>query len=307
MSGTNALQPDPSAIGRLIRPAFAILPDPPRLFRQRAERFAVLAEAGELAPYLRFLGRVSEVQAQLAEALPAPEPIPAAQIERARENKMPPLDRATLVNAPALRGAVARFLEAMEPVEMPAPARDALDWLRRTTPEVLGGMLGNIMADAIPFDSLPQHLFLSAAAQVDAARRAATLDAARLVPLETGLCPVCGGPPVSSLVVGRPGAEGSRYAACAFCGTQWNEVRIKCLACGSTKGIGYKAPEGEAEEPTVKAETCDSCRSWVKILYQDRNPALEPVADDVASLGLDMLMQGTEYRRAGFDPFLLGY
>ena len=81
-------------------------------------------------------------------------------------------------------------------------------------------------------------------------------------------------------------------------------MRITCLACGSTKGIGYRSPE---EDDTVKAEVCDSCRSWVKILYQNRNPALEPVADDVASLGLDLLMQDTEYRRAGFDPFLLGY
>ena len=34
---------------------------------------------------------------------------------------------------------------------------------------------------------------------------------------------------------------------------------------------------------------------------------IDPVADDVASLGLDLLMQDTEYRRAGFDPFLIGY
>jgi FdhE protein len=57
----------------------------------------------------------------------------------------------------------------------------------------------------------------------------------------------------------------------------------------------------------VKAECCDTCRSWVKILYQNKNPSLEAVADDVASLGLDLLMRDTEYRRAGFDPFLIGY
>lgn len=305
MSGFNALQPDPSSIGRLIRPAFAVLPDAPLLFRQRAERFQRLAETSELAPYLHFLGRLTGVQADLAAEGPLPEPIPAEQVARARDNAMPPLDRAALVEAPALRRLIGRFLEAMEPVEMPAPARLALDWLRRTTPEEIGGLLGHVVADAAPFENLPPYLFLSAATQIHAAGLAAGLDAARLVPVQTGLCPVCGGPPVSSMVVGRPGAEGSRYAACSFCGTQWNEVRIKCLACGSTKGVGYKAPEGE--EATVKAETCDTCRSWVKILYQDRNPSLEPVADDVASLGLDLLMQGTDYRRAGFDPFLLGY
>ncbi|MFC7737095.1 formate dehydrogenase accessory protein FdhE [Roseomonas sp. GCM10028921] len=304
MSGFNAIQPDPSGIGRLLKPAFAVLPDPPVLFRQRAERFEVLAQEGAMAPYLRFLARLSEVQAELAAELPLQEPIPE-QVERARANGMPPLDRAGLVSDPVLRATISRFLLAMEAVGMPRQASDALAWLRRTTPEMVEEMLGNIVADSIPFDALPAHLFLSAAVQVHAARLAATLDAERLVPVETGLCPVCGGPPVSSMVIGRPGAEGTRYAACSCCGTQWNEVRVKCLACGSTKGVGYKAPEGE--EATVKAETCDSCRSWVKILYQDRNPSLEPVADDVASLGLDMMMGETEYRRAGFDPFLLGY
>ncbi len=33
----------------------------------------------------------------------------------------------------------------------------------------------------------------------------------------------------------------------------------------------------------------------------------EVVADDVASLALDLLMRGRPYRRAGFNPFLLGY
>ena len=109
------------------------------------------------------------------------------------------------------------------------------------------------------------------------------------------------------MVVGWQGAEGARYAACVFCGTLWHEVRIKCLACGSTKGVGYKELEGAEQAAVVKAETCDSCQGWVKILHQVRNAAVEPVADDVASLGLDLLMQGTGYRRAGFNPFLIGY
>jgi FdhE protein len=31
------------------------------------------------------------------------------------------------------------------------------------------------------------------------------------------------------------------------------------------------------------------------------------VADDVASLGLDLLLRDSPYRRAGYNPFLLGY
>jgi FdhE protein len=45
----------------------------------------------------------------------------------------------------------------------------------------------------------------------------------------------------------------------------------------------------------------------VKILYQQKDHALDPVADDVASLGLDLLMRETGLRRGGVDHFLLGY
>ena len=82
-------------------------------------------------------------------------------------------------------------------------------------------------------------------------------------------------------------------------------MRIKCAVCGSTKGIGYEEIEGGPG--TVKAETCEACRSYVKILYQHKNPALDPVADDVATLALDLLVRESGYRRGAVNPFLLGY
>jgi FdhE protein len=82
-------------------------------------------------------------------------------------------------------------------------------------------------------------------------------------------------------------------------------VRVKCLACGSTKGIGYQEVDGGAG--TIKAETCDECSSYVKILYQHKDVGLDPIADDVASLGLDLLLRDGAYRRAGLNPYLLGY
>jgi FdhE protein len=72
-----------------------------------------------------------------------------------------------------------------------------------------------------------------------------------------------------------------------------------------TEGIGYQEIDGEPG--TVKAETCDKCYGWVKILQQHKDPAIEPIADDVASLGLDLLMREGPYRRGGFNPFLTGY
>jgi FdhE protein len=45
----------------------------------------------------------------------------------------------------------------------------------------------------------------------------------------------------------------------------------------------------------------------VKILHLHKNPRLDPVADDVGSLALDLLVRESEYRRGSVNPFLLGY
>jgi FdhE protein len=196
-------------------------------------------------------------------------------------------------------------LEAARAIAMPAAAQAALDRVRRAPPAVLDAMTATILTGAIPADAVAEHVYVAAALQVQFARMAARLDAKRLVPVGIGLCPVCGGPPVLSMIVGWVGAEGARYACCAFCATLWNEVRIKCLVCGSTKGIGFQHIDGTAE--VIKAETCGECESYVKILHQHKDVRLDPVADDVASLGLDALLRDSVFRRGGFNPYLHGY
>ena len=166
-------------------------------------------------------------------------------------------------------------------------------------------MVRAVLADSIPVEALADHLFIAAALQVHFARQAARLEAERLVAVGDGVCPACGAPPVASLVVGWPGAENSRFCACSLCSTLWNYVRVKCTLCGSTKGITYRQVEGS--DGHVRAETCDTCRGYVKILQQHQHPALDPVADDVASLALDLLVRELGYRRGAVNPFLLGY
>jgi FdhE protein len=296
--------PDPSKIGSIAQPPLAILPEPVRLFRRRAERLRHLARASRLAPYLSLLADLAEVQATLAENLPPLDAIPAGRVELARESRMPPIDRLALAGDPALGTTLDALLAAAAAIAMPEAARLSLEAVRDADATTRGGLLVNVLSDEIPTEDAARHLWVAAAVQVHAARLAAALDAERLVPIRIGVCPCCGGRPASSVVLGTLRIEGARYAACATCGTLWNEVRIKCLACGSTKGIGYRAL---GEGAVIKAEVCDECSSWVKILYQNKDTALEAIADDVASLGLDMQMRATDYRRAGFDPFLAGY
>ena len=304
-------QPRPDMIGGVPTPPLAILPRPGQLFGQRAKRFAFLAQGSALGPYLDFLAALCRVQARLADSLPAVAAPDAYKVALARAARMPPLDRPLLVDDPGLADTLDALIAEAAGIDMPAPARLALDALRHSTADDRRWLLGNVMADTIPEDSAAPHLFVAAAVQVHMARLAATLEAGQLVPIRIGVCPACGGRPSASVVTGIMGAEGARYAACACCQTLWNEVRVHCLSCGTNKGIGYQAvDDGGADEKTgaqIRAETCDGCGSWVKIMAQNRNPSLDPLADDVASLGLDGLMRGSAWRRAGFDPFLIGY
>ncbi|WJS85005.1 formate dehydrogenase accessory protein FdhE [Paracoccus sp. TOH] len=297
-------KPDPSMIGGVAKVPLARLPDPEAVFLTRAERFDFLAgHYANLAPYLRFLAAICRAQAELARTLPPPAPPAAERVELARAAHMPPLDRREM--RAALAQAMDRLSALLEPIEMPQPARAALSALRAAGPADRDWVMANLLSDTIPEDSVAPHLFAAAALQVVAALAASVLPEDKLVPIRTGTCPACGGRPVASLVTESIGAEGARYCSCATCQTLWNEVRVKCTRCGSTKGITYRSVE--TEEATVKAECCRECGQWVKILYQNKNPTLEVVADDVASLGLDLMMRETEWKRGGFNPFLTGY
>ena len=305
MSKVDAPRHDPVPIGEVSAPPFVRLPDPLTLFAARAGRFRMLAQSSELAPYLRFLGDLAEAQYRIQDDLPEPDVPPADAVARAREFAMPPLDRGRFTADLAFEATLERLLSLAQTIEMPPTASAALARVVSADAAARDAMVRALLSDSVAVETLAEHVFVAAALQVHFARLASRLDGDKLTPVGDGACPACGGPPVSSMVVGWVGAHGSRFCACSLCSTLWHYVRIKCTLCGSTKGIGYQEVEGGSG--AIKAETCESCRGYVKILYQQKDAALDPVADDVASLGLDLLVREGGYRRGAFNPFLLGY
>lgn len=301
-----SIQPDPSLIGGVPTPPLAFLPDPDRLFASRARRFAFLAEHdARLGPYLAFLAELTTLQARLVDELPDPDPMPMDRIAQARAHRMPPIDRDALATDEMLHRTLTALCDQAQSLDMPQPAKLALQAVLASDLADRHWLLENILSDRIPEDSAAPHLFAAAAVQIHMARLAATLDADALVPIRAGICPACGGRPATSTVMAAQGIENVRYATCACCATRWNEVRIKCLSCGSTKGISYRSVE--TDEAAVKAELCSECDSWIKIMYLARNHSLDPIADDVGSLGLDLLMKDTGFSRGGVNPYLAGY
>lgn len=296
---------DMTAIGEARTPPFAKVPDPLRLFERRAKRFQQLASHDGIGPYLGFLAGIAAAQHALTQQLGEPEAIDGERLSRALDHGMPPIDRNAFRPDAAFSSLTDRLFGDLEQVEKPQAATIALKAVRSADAAKMSVMVANLMGDSTPADAMAEHAYVAAALQLHFAWAASALPERLLKPVGDGVCPACGGPPIASVIVGWPQAGGSRFCSCALCATMWHHVRIKCAICSSTEGIRYQEI---ADGPgTIKAETCDRCGCYVKILNQQNDSSLEPLADDVGSLGLDLLMRETRFRRGAFNPFLLGY
>ena len=303
MSDVGAAKQGLMNIGEEAKPPFAILPDPLQVFRTRSQRFVELAPGHQLQPYLEFLGGFTGAQHDIVARLP-PAVLDRERAAKALAHGMPPLTIEVAQHDAILDATVIEFIDALASVPAPDATRTAMAGIRAAPPSARLAMLAEALGDEPPADFAQRTLIL-AALQVHAARLAAQLDADALQPIGDGVCPACGKPPAASAVVGWPKAHNSRFCFCSLCSTAWNVVRVKCALCSSTGGIAYQTIEGQSD--AVKAETCDSCKRYVKIMYQVNHPKVEAFADDVATLGLDLLLRDTDWQRGGHNLFLLGY
>jgi Uncharacterized protein involved in formate dehydrogenase formation len=151
-------------------------------------------------------------------------------------------------------------------------------------------------------DKLP---FVAAALQVYWTRMAAQLGNAALAPLDVpGVCPCCGALPSVSVIGASPEVPGLRYLHCSLCNTEWHLTRAKCSACDADeKDVAYQRIEGDAG--LVQAETCEVCKSYLKLVRRDKDAAVDPVADDLATLALDILVDESGFSRSGPNLLLV--
>lgn len=292
-------------IGEEAKPPFAVLPDPQTLFLGRSKRLVALAPKHELAPYLSFLASLTRAQHEVLGELPAVTLPSFERIGQALEHGMPPVSRALFEPQGVAEATLDTLLNRLAGGEHPVQTAAAIEALRSISPEERRAALQAALNDANEATDVAQRTLVAAALQVHFARLAAMLPADDLKPIADAVCPTCGSAPMTSAVVGWPKAHNTRFCTCSLCATMWHVVRVKCVLCSTTGGIGYLTIEGQNEN--VKAETCDACRSYVKILYQVNDPVLEPMADDIATLGLDMLLAEDGWKRGGQNPFLAGY
>jgi FdhE protein len=188
--------------------------------------------------------------------------------------------------------------------ELPAEARTALARLNDASPEVLDRLAQGVLRHEVLMPERPLAPFVAAALQVYWTAFASALDGRGLDRADfPSLCPACGSGPVASIVRVGGDLEGLRYLCCGLCSSEWHLVRIKCAQCGATEGIGYYGIEGDAG--AVKAETCERCHSYLKVMYMEKDAKVDPVADDLGTLPLDILLVEQGWHRVTPNPFLL--
>jgi len=294
---------DPIDIGNVARPPFVRLPDLKTLFNRRAARLEALSRGHPMAGYLGFVAALARVQADVIRRLPAGTLPGADQIGFFHEHKLPLADRLTWPRDSSWQVALDGILDGLASLAMPDPARAPLEALKRLDPDRREGATDRVLGiDPVPGDAA-QSCFVSAALQVYWVRMAALLDPQTVLAVEPpGSCPVCGSSALASVVYAEGALQGVRFLCCPLCAAEWHCVRIKCANCQSTKGIAY---QHIPEQPAVKAETCDECRTYTKVFYKEKDPDGEPFADDLATLGLDLLVGETGWARTTPNPFLV--
>jgi FdhE protein len=294
----------PISIGLEAAPPFARVPELQTVFSRRAERCRQLAGAHPLEPYLLFIADLAAAQdvalgsLSLA-AMPRPEGFAGS-----RTAEMPLLHRFGWQCSDAWIAALHSIIPQLASCDMPEAARVATDDLGRSDRADVLALGQRVLEDSYEARDAAAAPFIMAALQVSWARAAASMDMQEVEQLEPArLCPMCGSRPVASVVHAAGSLNGARFLHCALCSTQWHFVRIKCPNCASTEGIAYQQIQGG--DGAVKAETCDQCGTYTKILYLEKDHQLEPFADDLASYALDILVEEAGWRRATPNPFLM--
>jgi FdhE protein len=304
-------QPDHRLHGRVItgplgdpqqgvrQPAPIILPDVSSLFRRRAERLLSLADHHVMADWLRFMARLAEAQ----HAAAASTALRVASTESAVAARLPPLSPGRHQRAAAWRDALSVLVQTIDQATLPLEAVRVIADLSCAD---IGSReeLADAYLEGRSDGRTGEALFVAAALQTYFASLAALLPVQllRLLP-QRGLCPVCGSAPVSGVITAAGHAPGARYLHCGLCATAWNHVRAVCINCGGSRSLALHEIDGG--NGTVKAETCEECRSYAKMLYQTNDMYVDAMADDLASLSLDMLLSADGWSRSAPNPLVI--
>jgi FdhE protein len=289
------------------------LPERGSVFATRAARLRHLSVGASLGDYMQFLAVLVDAQQAALSKLTVAPPT-QSEIDRAGEHGMPPIQPSHWLSRQPWRETLEFLCAAIAAhSRFPEGVSQSIAMIRAATPAWLEAQAMSILEAQSDAIDARAALLIMAALQVHAAALSTGFVADEVKALDIpGICPLCGTLPVASMVCAQSPYSGYRYLHCALCATEWHMVRVQCTQCGAAgKDIAYhSAASNAAADVTaeraiaVRAETCEHCHGYCKILYQENDPGVEPVADDVASLALDLLLGDAGYHRTRSNPLL---
>ena len=293
-----------SPLGGVTAPDPLILPDPAKRFLATASRLRALASGHPMDAWLGFMAQLSQAQHAAATTLPPIPPIEPSLVEHSVAARVPPLAADGHHRNPVWRDGLARLLDELNRDAFPAAAAAVIADVRGCSIGGIEDLADRFLRGSLSAEDVGAALYVAAALQVYFTRLAGSLDASalRLLP-QRGLCPCCGSTPVSGLITASGPTPGTRYLYCSLCSTAWNHVRVTCITCENSRTLSLKGIDGDSG--VIKAETCDDCKTYAKMLYQAKDTKVDPFADDLASLGLDILVSEAGWARHSPNPLLL--
>jgi FdhE protein len=263
------------------------------MFCARSQRLRALAPGNAMQGYLELIAAVAARQQELLDAMP-PVVLPDARhLERCAEHGMPPLAFSSHARDRWWCDGLRRMLRVVAD-DVGGAAREVARRLEGSRDELYEAQASKLLAGVTFGLDTAAAPFVAAGLQVYFTHLALSLGEAAFQPLDMpNLCPACGSRPTASVVRIGGDPSGHRFLHCSLCSTEWHMVRIKCARCESTKGISYAAIDagaGDASKVPLMAEICAECNHYLKICYMDRDANVEPCADDLATLPLDLLL-----------------
>ena len=60
---------------------------------------------------------------------------------------------------------------------------------------------------------------------------------------------------------------------------------------------------GDTRDSALQGECCEECRGYLKIMFQAKEPLIDAVADDLASISLDLALSAEGFSRTGRNLF----
>ena len=297
---TGKWQGNPS--GGVKAPQPVLLPNASARFAATAVRLDALADGNPMEQWLRFMAQLARAQHEAAVMLTGIPPLSESAVQRSVEQRLPPL--AAHGRHPAWREGMRIILTTLEKNQPPKQIAGDLEYLRHCAEEAIDRLADSFLHGDVATGDVSKILYIAAALQVYFASLASTLSAeqVRLLP-ERGLCPSCGSTPVAGIITARGDTPGTRYLYCSLCSAAWNHVRAICITCGGSRKLELRTIDGGSD--VVRAESCGDCQTYAKMFYQAKDMQVDAFADDLATLGLDVLVSEAGWARHAPNPLLL--